>query len=255
MANYRISFQLYGARNFPPLEPVLEGLAAIGYDAVEPYGGNYQTDPKGLRAKADALGPDDPDGAHAAGASRSRSRRRLIDVAKILGLETVILPHVGGDARPSTVEGWKAFGHRLSEHAGPPRREAGLKLGWHNHDFEYAKLSDGSRPIDHILAGNGVRFEADLGWIARSGTDVAKEIRKESSKIAAFHIKDTAKAGVTKDDGWTDVGAGIIDWKALWPAIAGTGANLLVMEHDNPSDWRSYAANSFKYVSGLTGRG
>jgi hypothetical protein len=30
MANYRISFQLYSARNFPPVDGVLEGLAAIG---------------------------------------------------------------------------------------------------------------------------------------------------------------------------------------------------------------------------------
>ena len=55
------------------------------------------------------------------------------------------------------------------------------------------------------------------------------------------------------DDGWTDVGAGTIDWKALWPAIAGTGATLLVLEHDNPSDWRSYAAHSYEYVAGLAG--
>ncbi len=163
MANYRISFQLYGARKFPPLEPVLEGLAAIGYDAVEPYGGNFETDPKGLRAKTDALGLTIPT-AHMPLALLESDRAKAIDMAKTLGLETVILPHVGGDARPSTVEGWKAFGHRLSEHAGH-LAEAGLKLGWHNHDFEYAKLSDGSRPIDHILAGNGVRFEADIGGI------------------------------------------------------------------------------------------
>jgi len=253
MANYRISFQLYGARNFPPLEPQLESLAAIGYDAVEPYGGNYQTDPKGLRAKTDALGLTIPT-AHMPLAHLEEDRTRVIDIAKTLGLETVIIPHVGGDARPSTVEGWKALGHRLSEHAGH-LAEAGLRLGWHNHDFEYVKLADGSRPIDHILAANGVRFEPDIGWIVRAGADAAAEIRKESSKIAAFHVKDTAKAGVTKDDGWTDVGAGIIDWKALWPAIAGSGADLLVMEHDNPSDWRSFAANSYKYLNGLIGRG
>ncbi len=253
MANYRISFQLYGARKFPPLEPVLEGLAAIGYDAVEPYGGNFQDDPKGLRAKADALGLAIPT-AHMPLADLEADRAKVIDQAKTLGLETVIVPHVGGDARPSTVEGWKAFGHRLSEHAGY-LAEAGLKLGWHNHDFEYVKLPDGSRPIDHILAGNGVRFEADIGWIFRAGADSATEIKKESGKIAAFHIKDTTKPIVAKDDGWTDVGAGVIDWKALLPAISSTGSNLLVMEHDNPSDWRSYAANSYKYVSGLIGRG
>ena len=31
MANYRISYQLYSARKFPPLEPQLEALAAIAW--------------------------------------------------------------------------------------------------------------------------------------------------------------------------------------------------------------------------------
>jgi sugar phosphate isomerase/epimerase len=252
MANYRISFQLYGARKFPPLDPVLEGLAAIGYDAIEPYGGNFESDPKGLRAKADSLGLAIPT-AHMPLAMLNNERSKLIDFAKTLGLETVVVPFIAPDERPKDAAGWKAIGARLSEHAGH-LAEAGLKLGWHNHDFEYAKLPDGSRPIDHLLA-NGVRFEADIGWIVRAGVDPAEELRKQSGKTAAFHIKDTSNPIVPKDDGWTDVGAGSIDWNGLWPAISSGGANILVMEHDNPSDWRSYAANSYKYVSGLIGRG
>ncbi|MCR4283027.1 MAG: sugar phosphate isomerase/epimerase [Bauldia sp.] len=253
MANYRISFQLYSARNFPPIDGVLEGLAAIGYDAVEPYGGNYLDDAKGFRAKADALGLAIPT-AHVPLQLLDEDRARAVDLAKTLGLETVILPHVGGDARPKDVEGWKAFGRRLNQHAGH-LREAGLKLAWHNHDFEYLPLADKSRPIDHILAGGGVLFEPDVAWIARAGADIAAELAKYGSRVAAFHIKDTAPKGVTKDDGWTDVGAGTIDWKALWPTIARSGATLLVMENDNPSDWRAFATNSYKYVNGLTGRG
>ena len=47
MGRYQLAFQLYSARHFPPLEPVLEGLAEIGYDAVEPFLPNYGDDPKG----------------------------------------------------------------------------------------------------------------------------------------------------------------------------------------------------------------
>jgi sugar phosphate isomerase/epimerase len=253
MANYRISYQLYSARNFPPVDGVLEGLAAIGYDAVEPYAGNYLDDAKGFRSKTDALGLAVPS-AHVPLELLDKDRAKAIDFAKTLGLETVILPHVGGDARPRDAGGWAAFGKRLGEHA-TALKAAGLKLAWHNHDFEYERLPDGSRPIDHILAGSGVLFEPDVAWIARANADIPTEVSKYGSKVVAFHIKDTAPAGVTKDDGWTDVGAGTIDWKKIWPAIAGTGATLLVMENDNPSDWRSFAANSYKYVSGLTGRG
>jgi sugar phosphate isomerase/epimerase len=253
MANFRISFQLYSARNFPPIDSVLEGLAAIGYDAVEPYGGNFLADPKGFRAKTEALGLAIPT-AHVPLAELDKDRGKAVDMAKTLGLETVVIPHVGGADRPTTTDGWKAFGKRLSDHAAYLGK-AGLKLAWHNHDFEYARLADGSRPIDHILAGGGVLFEPDVAWIARAGSDIATEIAKYGAKVAAFHIKDTAKPGVTKDDGWTDVGAGTIDWKKLWPTIVKSGATLLIMENDNPSDWRSFATNSYKYVNGLTGRG
>ena len=253
MANYRISFQLYSARNFPPIDAVLEGVAAIGYDAVEPYGGNFLADPKGLRAKADALGLAIPT-AHMPLAELDKDRARTVDMAKTLGLETVVIPHVGGADRPTTVEGWKALSKRIADHA-EHLGKAGLKLGWHNHDFEYAPLPDNSRPIDLLLAGNGVMFEPDVAWIERAHCDIATEVDKYGSKVAAIHIKDTAKPGVTKDDGWTDVGAGIIDWHKAWPTFAKTGATLLVIENDNPSDWRSFAVNSYKYVSGLTGRG
>jgi len=253
MANYRISYQLYGARKFPPIEPQLEALAAIGYDAVEPFGGSYADDAKGLRAKTDALGLAMPT-AHMPLAQLEQDRARFIDTARILGLETAVIPHVGGDERPSTVEGWKALGRRLSEHAGH-LAEAGLKLAWHNHDFEYAKLADGSRPIDHLLAAQGVRFEPDVAWIKRAGADPAAELRKEGGKVVAVHMKDTAKPGTTYEDGWADVGAGIIDWKGVWPAVASTGATVLVVEHDNPSDWRQSAANSYEYLTGMTGRG
>ena len=83
----------------------------------------------------------------------------------------------------------------------------------------------------------------------------AEEIAKFPGKVAAFHVKDVAPAGVTKDDGWTDVGGGTVDWRGLWPTISGSGANLLVLEHDAPSDWRGFAAHSFAYLAKLTGRG
>lgn len=126
MANTKISFQLYSARNFPPVDTVLEGLAAIGYDAVEPYGGNFLDDAKGFRAKADALGLAIPT-AHVPLQVLDDDRARAIDLARTLGIETVILPHVGGDARPSDLAGWKAFSQRLGEHAGH-LSQAGLKL-------------------------------------------------------------------------------------------------------------------------------
>ena len=131
---------------------------------------------------------------------------------------------------------------------------AGLGFAWHNHAFEYVTLPDGSRPIEHLLSGADVKWEADLGWVMRGGSDIATELAKFKGKVAAFHIKDMAPAGVTVDDGWTDIGAGILDYKALWPAIESAGTDLLVFEHDAPSDWELFARNSYAFVAALIGR-
>ena len=252
MPTYRISFQLYSARNFPPVEAQLKALAAIGFDAVEPYRGAYADDPVGFRKQLDKAGLACPT-AHVALDALDADRAAVIRLARTLGLETVVLPHIVAEKRPADAAGWQAMGTRLGEHAAA-LEGSGLKLAWHNHDFEYRTLADGSRPIDHLLAGAGVMFEPDIGWIVRAGADLKAEIARYAAKVAAFHVKDVAAPGVTAEDGWTDVGAGTIDWKGLWPALAGTGCDLLVLEHDNPADWRRFAEASFRFVAALAGR-
>jgi sugar phosphate isomerase/epimerase len=251
MTTYRISFQLYSARNFPPLEAQLEALAAIGFDAVEPYRGAFGDDAAGFRRKIDAVGLACPT-AHLPVDLLQSDRAAFIDIARTLGLEAAILPYLTEDKRPKDQAAWKAFAAELTEHAAA-LAEAGLKLAWHTHAFEYEKLADGTRPIDALIAAPGVYYEPDIGWISRAGAGINAELERFPGKIVAFHVKDTAPAGVTRDDGWTDVGAGTIDWKAVWPSIAHSGCDLLVLENDNPSDWRGFAAHSHTFLSGLAG--
>ncbi|MCX5497574.1 sugar phosphate isomerase/epimerase [Kaistia dalseonensis] len=249
MSKHKISFQLYSARNFPPLESILEGLAKIGYDAVEPYYPLYGEDPAGYRAKVDAVGLVTPT-FHAPPSGVIGETDRFIDIAKTIGATTIIPPHIGGDERPTDVAGWKAFAEKLAR-AAEKAKAAGLGLAWHNHDFEYVTLEDGSRPIDHLI-GNGVMAELDLGWVVRAGKDPIAEIDRLADQTIAFHIKDLAPAGTTVDDGWTNVGDGIVDWKALWPHInAAPKATVLVAEHDNPSDWKVFAERSYAAIKAL----
>lgn len=249
MARQRISYQLYSARKFPPLETHLEALAAIGYDAVEAYGAIVEADPEGMRRKFDAFGLACPT-SHFPFALLERDRKRAIAIAETLGMETVIVPALPHDQRQKDVAGWKEVGAKLTEHAAA-LAEAGLKLAWHNHAFEYPRLADGSQPIDHIVGQPGVLFEVDIGWILRAGGEAKAEINRFPGKVVAFHMKDLKPDGVMEEDGWADVGSGTVDWKALWPVIAATGASVLVVEHDNPADWRRSAAISYDFIAAM----
>lgn len=246
MSKHLISFQLYSARHFPPLEAILESLARIGYDAVEPYYPLYGEDPAAYRAKVDAVGLVTPT-FHASFDGVVGETTRFIDIAKTIGAATIVVPYLGAEQRPVDSAGWAALGERLAA-AAETVTAAGLTLAYHNHDFEYVTLADGSRPIDRLI-GNGVAAELDLGWVARAGQDVAAEIDRRAAETVAFHIKDLAPAGTSAEDGWADVGHGTQDWAALWPHIAkAPKAGVLVAEHDNPADIERFAARSFAAI-------
>ncbi|MEO7221206.1 MAG: sugar phosphate isomerase/epimerase [Devosia sp.] len=250
MSNYLHSFQLFTARDFPPIENQLETLAALGYDAVEPYSAQYKlASPKDLRAMCDANGLTMPS-VHLPLAEFDKDRAKVIDDAITMGAHTVIAGAFPHDQRIQPIAGWQALGARLNEHA-EALAAAGLKLAWHNHDFEFATLPDGSRPIDHLLSGSGMFWEPDLGWIVWGGYDIATELDKFPGKFAALHFRDVAPAGTVEENGWTDIGSGIIDWKAVWPAIERTGTDLLVVEHEAASDWVRFARGSRAFLSSV----
>jgi sugar phosphate isomerase/epimerase len=251
MGRYKLSCSLYSVRLFPPLEPVLEGLAEIGYDAVEPFLPNYGDDPKGFRKKLDAAGLS-VCGFHMPLTGLTEEPDRFIDIAKTIGASQMIPPWIPPEERDTKPDGWKKLGEALGAGA-EKANAAGLKVAWHNHDFEFMKLSDGSRPIDHIFASAGpnVGLEIDIAWVVRGGADPAAELIRYADRIMALQPKDTAPLGTKKDDGWAPTGDGIIDWKALWPLFLKTKADHIAVEHDNPSDWRVFAQRSYDYLKSL----
>jgi sugar phosphate isomerase/epimerase len=254
MAAYQLSFQLYTARNFSPQDVVLKELKSIGYDAVEPWPRDFEDDPRGFRKLIDAAGLRCPS-LHLPFHGLVEQPRRYIDIAHVLGASLMVAPYLAPQDRPSDVRGWRKIGDQLA-HAARAAAENGLKVAWHNHDFEYASLVDGSRPIDILLeaAGREVGFEIDLAWVKRAGADPLAEIQRYSQRIWAIHVKDTAPPGTTAQSGWTVAGAGVLDWKVLWPAFASTRAELLVVEHDDPDDWRQVAQDAYDFLIAMGAR-
>ncbi|MXU65993.1 sugar phosphate isomerase/epimerase family protein [Oceanomicrobium pacificus] len=247
------SYQLYSSRNFPTLADTLRMLGHLGYAQVEGYGGLYadlteadllaqHLKDAGLEMASGHFGLDmvegDPQG--------------VIDTCKTLGIRKVFVPYLVAEERPTDAAGWRAFGARLQE-AGAPLRAAGLGFGWHNHDFEFVPLEDGSIPQDLILEGGPeLEWEADIAWIARAGADPLPWIAKYADRITAAHVKDIAPEGEKADeDGWADVGEGVLDWAGLMAALKSTKATLFVMEHDNPSDASRFARRSLDHMKAL----
>ncbi|MCX7670200.1 MAG: sugar phosphate isomerase/epimerase, partial [Anaerolineae bacterium] len=177
---------------------------------------------------------------------------RVLTIAKTLGLKGVIVPYIMPDARPRDAKGWSAYGAALAA-VGAPFRGAGLFFGYHNHDFEYVATDGGHLPIDLILgADDSLVLEFDVAWAVRGKSDPMLTIGKYGARIRAAHVKDIAPAGQNVDeDGWADVGDGIVPWSSLLPALRRAGTQYFVIEHDNPKDHRRFATRSLAAAKSL----
>ncbi|UXS04924.1 sugar phosphate isomerase/epimerase family protein [Agrobacterium tumefaciens] len=236
-----LGFQLYSARNFLPFSNIFKKLAEAGYKQVEGYGAMYasldEADLKALREELDANGLSMPTG-HFGLDLLEGDPKKALNIAKVLGVEAIYCPYLMPDQRPADAAGWFAFGKRLQE-VGKPFVDAGLTFGWHNHDFEFKTLTDGSTPQEQILAGGpDLKWEADIAWIVRGDADPFSWIESYGKRITAVHVKDIAPKGEnTDEDGWADVGHGTLDWKGLIDALKSKSATQnFVVEHDNPKD-------------------
>ncbi len=243
------SFQLFSARNFS-LDETFALLEENGIKNAEGFDPLYK-DAAALKAKLDAHGLSMPSG-HFGIDGLEADPAGKIAIANELGMEAVFAPFLMPDQRPSDRAGWEAFGKRLAE-AGKPIADAGLVFGWHNHDFEFVALEDGSYPIDAILAGGDfIKLELDLAWVFVAGLDPVSTLEKYGNRVVQIHAKDRAPEGKNADqDGWADLGHGVMDYASIGKKLGEMDVKIAVLEHDNPSDIKRLIENSAPALKSL----
>jgi len=238
------SFQLYSARNFQPWNKVLKLLGQAGYSQVEGFGGVYD-DPRAFRAELDRNGLSMPS-AHFSIDALENDFDGVRRIADAFGVKLLVCPYLVAEARPTDAAGWRGFGERLAK-AGEAAGKAGYGFAWHNHDFEFEALPDGSVPMQHVLSSAPeIGWEMDVAWVVRGGADPLPWIERHGGRIAAVHVKDIARPGEGLDeDGWSDVGHGTLDWAGLMKVLREkTPASYFIMEQDNPNDVERFARRS-----------
>lgn len=239
-----VSLQLYSMRDCTDQIALLDQLPAMGITQVEGYGGVYG-DPAEYRAAMDANGITMPSG-HLGLADIEADFDATMEIVKAMGMTHVYAPYLEEKHRPTTTAGYVDLAQRLGN-AANRYADQGISFGWHNHDFEFVALKDGSTPMDILLDhAPNIKWEADLAWVLRGGCDPLEYIERYGDRMTAVHVKDIAEAGTnTDEDGWSDLGAGTMDWAALLGACRQKSDDLIyVLEHDKPSDPIGYASRS-----------
>jgi sugar phosphate isomerase/epimerase len=225
--------QLYTLRSLmaKDVEQTLATVADMGYREVE-FAGYFGRRPEQIRdalTNLDLLAPSAHVDIEALGSTWSQT----IDRAAVMGHRYLILAWIA-PARRGSIDGWRRLGDQLNE-AGELAARAGITIGYHNHDFEFAPV-DGRLPYDVLLKAtdpNLVTLELDLYWIIKAGGDPVAYFEKGQGRYSMVHVKDM---DATPARGMTDPGKGIIEFEKILPAAAAAGVRHWFIEHDQPAD-------------------
>lgn len=244
------SFQLYGARNFPPILEILLKLKELGYAQVEGFGGLYADEPQ-MAARLQENGLTMPTGHF--GLEQLEDVAATTKIAEGLGIKTILCPFIPPEQRSTSDGPWQELATLLNK-LGAAYNKAGFGFGWHNHDFEFTPTESGKMPLELILDGAPeIVWQHDVAWTVRAGQDPLQWIDRYADRIVSTHVKDIAPEGECADeDGWADVGHGIVDWPTIIAAIhAKTSCTSFVVEHDNPNDAVRVARRSIETLRNL----
>ncbi len=120
---------------------------------------------------------------------------------------------------------------KVMDTLGEKCHNAGIKLLYHNHDFEFKPLADGTVIEDVLLEKCNpkyVNFQMDLFWVAKAEVDPLAYFEKYPGRFKAWHVKDMNDEGQ-----FAPVGTGNIDFKRILDAKKKSGMEFYLVEQDN----------------------
>ncbi len=253
-----IGIQLYSLRDIidKDVKGVIGKIAQIGYKEVETFGYSKKSGFWGLDAKSfgellKQNGLNSPSGHfdfdNYMQSNKSTQLYDYIEAANILGSKYITVPYLQ-PTLTKTADDFKKVAEKLNE-AAKICKNAGLKLAYHNHDFEFKQLGDtnGYEILLNETNQDFVDFELDLYWVQRSSKDPIKLFETHPSRFKLWHVKDMDK---TNNELNTEVGAGKLNFKSIFAAAKLSGVTNYFVEHET-----NYKPNilgsvetSFKYL-------
>ena len=253
-----VGIQVYGLRdlleNTPEQFPaVMKQVKELGYDGVE-LAGLYGLDPTFIRDTLAEIGLT-PLSAHVPLADMTADIEKVIADYQLIGVDYLVVPYLPEEYRhltpgyPVVIEEMKKIGAAV--------KAAGMKLLYHNHNFEFVRLEDGMFGFDDIyrqVPADLLMVEPDTCWIKVAGQDPVEYIHKYGSRCEVIHLKDFVKEGnpqnlykligietekKEEDTGFFEfrpVGFGQMLWEPILNASLEAGAKWVVVEQDEHYD-------------------
>ncbi len=252
----QLAVQLYTLRSLfddslATFDKVIASVAEMGYQAVE-TAGLPDANPSEIKAVLDNHGIS-VCSAHIALMTLEADFKSQVSTHKALGNIDLVVPFLPMNLRASNAEEWKVLGNRISQIA-KACEQADVNLHYHNHEFEMVSF-DGVTGLELLADAAGkdlLNVELDLAWVVRGGKDPIELLDRLSGRIKRVHVKDIAPEGEnTEEDGWADVGHGTLDWANILPKAVEAGAEVFIVEHDNPKDPKATIHRGVEFLQNM----
>lgn len=252
MLSLPIGLQLYSVRDdmAADFEGTLKKVKAMGYDGVE-FAGLYGKEPGEVKRLCEENGLI-PVSAHVPFVDMMKDPEGTISAYKEIGCEQVVIPYLTEEYRPGAerfqevIDGAKVLGAVCEKY--------GMKLAYHNHDFEFVKI-DGEYALDILyreVPASLLQTQLDTCWVNVGGEDPAAYVRKYAGRIPTVHLKDFVGEksenmyaligiddGEQKKEGNTfglrSVGSGKQNFPEIIKAAQESGAKWVIVEQDEPN--------------------
>lgn len=189
MSRFKIGLQLYSVRDemAKDMEGTLKKVADMGYDCVE-FAGYFDHTAEEVKAMCDKLGLEIPS-VHQTHVVFLDDAEKSVDYIKTLGVEYCAIPYIGPEVfrneYDKLVSEVKTVGKLLKEN--------GIKLMYHNHDFEFLIDFDGKFAFDALYSdvpSDLLLPQIDACWVHYAGQDPIKYIEKYGDVMEVLHMKD-----------------------------------------------------------------
>ena len=157
--------------------------------------------------------------------------KAYVETANHLGSEYITVPYVVQELRGVSGDDYKKLAEQVNKF-GELCKAGGLKLAYHNHDFEFTKFGDtnGYEILLNETDKNLVDFEMDIYWVVAAGADPIAYLKKYPNRFKLCHVKDLIKTSTGHES--CILGKGTIDFKNILYVGAQNGLKFHIIEQE-----------------------
>ncbi|MCP3028016.1 sugar phosphate isomerase/epimerase [Halobacillus sp. A5] len=227
MRSIPVAVQLYTLREETEkdFEGTLRKVAEFGFDGVE-FAGLGEYTASEMKKLLDEIGLKAAS-SHVPLEQIKNNLTQVIEVQKTLGSKYIVCPYFEPEKENDYYELIEVL-----KKAGEMCRLEGIKLCYHNHDFELETLSNNLTALENILENTDpldVKAEFDVYWLKKAGEEPAEWIKRFKDRTPLLHLKD-----MTKDEErfFAELGTGGVDIEAVLALGDEANVQWWVVEQD-----------------------